>query len=90
MKVTIYTIQDLAVGSFLQPFFRENNVVATRQLTDMVNDGEHMFSKHPGDFVLWKIGVYDDQSGTICNDEAKRIYSLSTLVKVNSEVDDNE
>lgn len=60
-----FTVYDNKVESYLRPFFCMTNGEAIRSFTDAVNDPTSAFHKHPADFTLFQIGVYDDTHGVL-------------------------
>jgi len=63
--MNIYTIYDIKANAYLTPFFLPTDGMATRTFADCANDPQHQFGKHPEDYILWKIGNYDDAIGII-------------------------
>lgn len=62
MKLNIYSIYDTAIGSYMRPFFMQADGQAMRLFKDMANDKEHEIGRHPEDYCLFRIGVWDDQT----------------------------
>ena len=44
-----------------------NDAVAKRAYLSSIRDEEHEFSKHPGDYTLYRLAEYDDQTGTFAD-----------------------
>jgi hypothetical protein len=65
MKLNIYTIFDIKAKLYNKPFYMLNDQVAERTARDLLNDEKSDINKHPEDFVLYKIGEYDDNTGII-------------------------
>lgn len=65
MILKAFTVYDTKSEAYMQPFFQNAKGQAIRAFEDSCNDPNHPFSKHPGDYVLFEIGAYDDQSGTM-------------------------
>lgn len=67
MKYFVFTIRDRAVNAFMQPWFSPSDGGAIRSFTDEINRAhpDNNLNKHPEDYDLYRIGMYDDQSGTI-------------------------
>lgn len=63
--VKIYSVLDIKVGAFSQPFFSPNNATALRAFTDIVNEPGHTFNKHPEDYVLHELGHWNAETGAI-------------------------
>lgn len=63
MKLLAFVIRDRAANVFDRPFFAIARGAAIRSFSDAVNGGDPNFSKHPGDFDLFELGTYDDNTG---------------------------
>jgi len=73
MKIMAYSVFDKAVDSFLPPFFVPAKGAAIRSFTDALRDPQHPFAKHHEDYVLYEVGVFDDQSGLLVTQEPVRV-----------------
>lgn len=67
METKVYAIRDKKAESFMQPFFATNAALALRTFADHANNPDTIFAKHPFDFVLYEIGLFNDQTGAIEN-----------------------
>lgn len=59
-------VLDAAVGSYNRPFFVPSTALAVRSFSDEVNrngDGNNSMAAHPADFSLWRLGLFDDETG---------------------------
>ena len=65
MIANIYTIYDVKAEAYLTPFFLQNDAILKRTIQDTLSDPEHLFSKHPEDYVVYHCATYDDQTGDI-------------------------
>lgn len=66
MKQGIYAIKDSVVGAFMRPFVHVNDATATRDFSSTVNDDRNDFMKqNHGDMSLYRLGWFDDQTGTV-------------------------
>lgn len=67
MKNQYYAIHDNLAELFLTPVLFQNENVALRWFTGVVNDKNQneVIYNNPGDFELWKVGIYDNESGHI-------------------------
>jgi hypothetical protein len=65
MKKCIIAVHDQASKAYGQPIFAPAIGVAIRSFTDEVNNNhEHnQMYKHPSDFTLFDLGLYDDNTG---------------------------
>ncbi|AXH78084.1 MAG: nonstructural protein [Microviridae sp.] len=65
MRQYIVSVRDAAAEVFNRPFFVPHRNVALRDFTDEVNreDPSNQLNKHPGDFDLYLLGEFDDNTG---------------------------
>lgn len=63
----IVSVKDLAAQAFGRPIFVPAPAVAIRSFRDEVNrkDSTDDLSRHPDDFELYEVGVFDDATGII-------------------------
>jgi len=60
MLIQIFTVYDSKAEAYLQPFYMATKGQAVRAFTDMANDPNHSFYKHPEDYTLFHLGQYED------------------------------
>lgn len=65
MNLLMAAIRDKKSLAFMQPFFARTKPEAIRAFADAVNDPKTQFHGHPGDYHLFAIGVFDDDTGEI-------------------------
>lgn len=63
MMYRAYSVYDRKGLIYAPPFFAINHGTAIRMITDTVADMSTSLARHPNDYVLYCIGIYDDQSG---------------------------
>jgi len=69
MKYGIFSVRDSVAQAFLPPFVLPQQGQAVRSFTQAINDPDHVWNKSPEDFNLHKLGVFDDDDGSIIYDE---------------------
>lgn len=74
MLTNAYSLFDNKALVFHTPWFQPTHGAATRMVSDLVNDMQTQVGRHPGDYVLYQIGTYDDSKG--------QLIPLSPLVHV--------
>ncbi len=79
MKLNIYTIFDTASGAYMRPFFLQSDGQAMRLFKDMASDAEHEIGKHPEDYSLFRIGIYDDNKAELIPEQRE---CLATALEV--------
>lgn len=62
MKLNVYSVFDAATKAFMRPFFMQSDGQAIRAFSDLCNDRKHDLGRHPEDYSLMRIGVWDDQN----------------------------
>lgn len=65
MLLRAYTLHDTKALTYSPPFFVNNDALAIRMLTDLVNDPNTSPGRHPADFRMYCVGSYDDQNGKL-------------------------
>lgn len=65
MKLRCYSIYDRKALQYHPPFFASTDGSALRSVTDLVTDTNTSVGRHPGDYVLFYVGEYDDQVGAM-------------------------
>lgn len=65
MRLLAFAIHDRALSAYGQPMFFPTEGAAMRAFADAVNDPQSGFAKHPEDYDLYRIGVYDDFEGRL-------------------------
>ena len=65
MKQSVYTVRDDVAETFCLPYVCMNDGVAVRAFYHGCKDPGSMISKSPGDYALYVIGVFDDDTGVI-------------------------
>ncbi len=69
MKMNIYSIYDTASGLYSRPFYSQSDGEAIRSFSDIATDAEHQIGKHPADYTLFRLGIFDDRSGKLTDED---------------------
>ncbi|WNK15043.1 MAG: nonstructural protein [Microvirus sp.] len=79
MKLHAVAIRDIKANVFAQPYFVTSLGGAIRAFGDECQRAEkdNLMYKHPTDFELYKIGEYDDATGTLTPIEKEQLASGS-------------
>ena len=82
MKMVIVSIKDTAADAFGRPAFVATEGVALRQFQDEVNraSDDNQLYKHPQDFHLYYIGMFDDSTGKFDLMEIPKLITRATDV----------
>lgn len=79
MKLNVYTIFDSASGMYMRPFFMQSDGQAMRSFKDIASDADHEIGKHPEDYSLHRIGVYDDNNAKLIPEDRE---CLATALEI--------
>ena len=58
-----FSIFDSAAQAYLPPFILPRDEMAQRTFGDCVNSADHQFGAHPEHYTLFRLGVWDDETG---------------------------
>lgn len=67
MIMKVFSVYDSKAQMFNVPYFANTTPQAIRSFSDLANDPQTLVCKHPGDFVLYEIGEYDDSNAKMVN-----------------------
>lgn len=60
MKINLYAVRDVKADAAMKPLLFERDEIAIRQFELTVVAADNPMSLNPEDYVLYKIGVWDD------------------------------
>lgn len=81
MKLFAYCIYDRKAVIFHAPFFSHADGSAARSFADLANDRSTTVGRHPADYVLYRIGEFDDASGQLLSEHHVHIVDALALVE---------
>lgn len=70
MLMKVYAVYDVKAEVFGNPVVGVNDYTMMRLMSDVLQNVEHPYAKHPEDYVLYRLGEYDDSSGVVSGDVA--------------------
>lgn len=86
MKLYIYSVRDVKADIFNRPFYENNDAMAMRTLHQ--SSIGTLLEKYPEDFLLYKIGVFDDATGDMIPEEtAIQIGRVDQIIEMFNKVD---
>jgi hypothetical protein len=65
MSLGIYVIRDKKAHAYMQPVTTRNDGTAIRMIQSSLQKGDTDLAKYPEDFALYRIGEFDEITGTI-------------------------
>lgn len=87
MKQSVYSIFDLKTVTYSPPFYAVTNGSAVRMVQDVVADLNTALGRHPKDYVLYRLGEWDDQTGIVSMlDIREHVVDLISLVKTHGDL----
>lgn len=83
MIYKIFALKDRAAKVFGQPMFSVSEGGQVRAFSDEINrpDDKNMLYLHPDDFDLYRLGDYDDESGSFVSYPAELVVMGRSLKK---------
>ena len=78
--MNIYTVRDTKSGLYSAPFFQLNDEMAIRAWFGAVINKETLFAQHPGDFDLYRIGKWDEESAVIESTSPVHVRSAASIL----------
>jgi len=65
MIKNVYSVYDHKACAFSNPFVAPNDNVALRSFHQAANDENSEISKYPNDYSLFKLGSFNDETGSL-------------------------
>ncbi|WNK14562.1 MAG: nonstructural protein [Microvirus sp.] len=65
MILNAYSVLDTKTGIYNLPFFMQLDVQALRAVADLGRNTDTTVGRYPNDYVLVRIGQYDDNTGSM-------------------------
>ena len=87
MRMNVYSIFDVASGSYMRPWFVQADGQALRAFADLCMDADHEVGKHPEDYSLFRIGRYDDNKGQLVGENPECLATALEMVAASRRVD---
>jgi len=83
MIMELYSIKDEKVGVFMPPTSVPHLVEMTRSISQAVRDSNSKLALYPGDYALYQIGKFDQDSGHIIIDPSgpRFIAQISSFIQ---------
>lgn len=89
MRLNLYSIMDSKAKTYARPFLFQHDGEALRAFQGSVQKGDTQLSQFPEDFILYKIGSFDDQSAEIASIKPVYVGKAVDYVKVRESVTGN-
>ena len=87
MRHFVYSIYDSASGIYMRPFVAATDQMASRSFTDIANDANHEIGRHPEDYTLFRLGLFDDNTGTIEPEAPTKVINALEAIAASQKVD---
>ena len=86
MILNAYTIFDIKSSTYASPIFAVNDDVFKRLIIDSLVLPDSTLYRHPEDFTVYCIGIYDDNRGLLSGLERRHVLDIATLFVGQDEV----
>lgn len=73
MKLNGYSVYDQKAAAYARPFWVGSDAEAKRSFGDIAQDADHVIGKHPEDYSLCRVGVWDDNNGRLVDEDVQVI-----------------
>lgn len=81
MIVNCYSIFDTKSLTYSNPFYAPTDGAAVRIVSDASNDMNTSLGRHPADYVLYKVGSFNDANGILQHlDPREHVIDVVALV----------
>ncbi len=87
MKVQCYAIFDTCSGIYEKPFFSTADDLVKREFQDIATHAEHLISKHPEHYSLWRLGNFDNNTGKILDEDNECLWTALEAISQAQVVD---
>ena len=86
MKLNIYAIKDTTIGSYMNPFYLQNDNVAIREFSNIIKYApvENNIRRNAKDMQLFKLGEFNEETGEI-KSEINFLTAGSNFIQENKE-----
>lgn len=83
MVLKVYAVKDVAAGSFMSPFYVQNDAMLKRVVKEAVNSSEeNIFNKFVEDKQVYCLGEFDSDTGVITTKNPDLIINCIDLKEV--------
>lgn len=84
--LAMFALYDVKSDSYKTPFFMIANGEAVRAFTDLANDPNTVIGRHPNDFKLVRLGMFDEATGEFREEPKLSLGFATDYVKPSSVV----
>ena len=74
----MFAVFDNVAKLYLTPFLEATDGTAVRAIQDAAK-GDHPFARHPQDFTLTRLGLYNEETGELNQESKKDIIEIKQL-----------
>ncbi len=86
MKAQCYAIFDSCSGMYEKPFFSTADDLVRREFQDVATSADHIISKHPEHFSLWRLGNFDNLTGKIIDEQNECLWTAIEAISQSQKV----
>jgi len=85
MKLKLFSIHDSKAAAFITPFFSPTTATALRSFATAANDMQTDFYKYGGDYTLFELGTFDQETARLETHQAPVNLGLAISFVENTE-----
>ncbi len=90
MKVQCYAIFDSCSGIYEKPFFSSADDMVKREFQDVATSADHLISKHPEHFSLWRLGMFNNVNGELSDETNECLWTALEAIAQSHTVDEKQ
>lgn len=80
MNLNAYSLLDTKTGIFNTPFFMAHTGQAVRACIDLGTDLSTTVGRHPADYMLVKLGTFDDVTGDLHRQPPESLGTVASML----------
>jgi len=81
MKLKMFSVYDSCARVYQNPFCLHNKNEAIRGFADAVGDEKTNLHKHPEDYILFQVGQWEDDTGTVTPHTPEKVITALECVR---------
>jgi len=90
MQFNAYSLLDTKSGLYSAPWFSNHDATAFRQVAELAGDRNSTVGRYPADFVLYRVGLFNDNTADLSSIVPVNLGSVSALFAAMTQIQSKE
>jgi len=86
METKVYSIFDKKAAIYSPPFYAPHDGIAMRNVSMAARNMESQLGQYPSDFALYRLGKFDDQTGSFLTGMPDFVIEVVSLLPVETQL----